>query len=292
MLSDNTGLLMWRELTKQPNYYQTEVEARLIVNNAREISSFVEDGTIIMDLGCGDIRKIVALLDVLEKQQKSITYYALDLSRESLELALDGVGSGYTKVECCGLWGNWDKGIEWSTRTLDESRPRLYLSLGSIFGNDHIEPAIARLKSWSEVALDSCRSSMLLTMDATMDKEKLMASYNDNGGLYESFIRNGFRHTNRILGEDWYKDEDWEHRGELQDEPRMHRSVMRAKRVVKIVSVGLRVEEGTELDCYENFKYSPEVMEKQFEAAGLTKMKTWKAPDAHLYQYLLKMREP
>ncbi|KAK7937659.1 uncharacterized protein PG986_014527 [Apiospora aurea] len=294
-LSDDAGLRIWSELTRAPNYYQTNTETELILDKADELSSHIQDGTIIMDLGCGDVRKIVPLLQALEKKKKSVTYYAIDLSRTSLEHGLQGFDSGYDHVQCIGLWGTWDAALAWSKDTpKDSDRPRLYLSLGSIFGNDHLEPAVARLRGWTQKAMrvNTTESDMmLLTMDATTDRHHLYASYNDNDGLYERFIRNGFRHSNRILGEDWYKDDDWDCRSELQSDPVMHRSVLRAKRPVQVRSVGLILEEGTAIDCYENFKYGPEVMSRQFEAAGLAAIKQWKAPKADIYQYLLVAKE-
>ncbi|KAK8022456.1 hypothetical protein PG993_013223 [Apiospora rasikravindrae] len=292
-LSDDAGLQIWSELTRAPNYYQTEAEAELILEKADELSRHIQDGTIIMDLGCGDVRKIVPLLQALEKQKKSVTYYAIDLARSSLENGLQRFDSGYNHVQCIGLWGTWDAALAWSKKTLnDPGRPRLYLSLGSIFGNDHPDPSAARLRDWAQKAMRETTAAeetamMLLTMDATTDRTRLHASYNDNDGLYERFIRNGFRHSNRILGEDWYKDEDWDCRSVLQGDPVMHRSVLRAKRPVAVQSVGLTLEEGTEVDCYENFKYGPEAMSRQFEAAGISAIEQWKAPKADIYQYLL-----
>ncbi|KAK8076156.1 hypothetical protein PG994_003428 [Apiospora phragmitis] len=277
-LSDDAGLLLWSDLTRAPNYYQTEAEAELIQEKADELSSRIEDGTIIMDLGCGDIRKTIPLLQALEKQKKFVSYYAIDLSRKSLENGLRRFESDYHHIQCTGLWGTWDAGLAWSKQMLDARRSRLYLSLGSIFGNDHLEPAIARLRGWAQEALcGSTNSSMLLTMDATTDKDLLHASYNENDGLYERFIRNGFRHTNRILGRTGTRT-----RTGSADNPVMHRSVLRAKRRVRVHAVGLVLDEGTELDCYENFKYGPTVMHDQFAAAGLHCIEQWKAPKANI----------
>jgi len=104
------------------------------------------------------------------------------------------------------------------------------MSLGSIFGNDHFDGAVARLSEWSYVMRPQDR--MLLGMDANTNAKEIWNSYHDSQGLFESFIRNGLAYSNKVLGHSWYKADDWEITGILQDDPVMHRFVIRAVRDV------------------------------------------------------------
>ncbi|KAI1387676.1 uncharacterized protein F4822DRAFT_444275 [Hypoxylon trugodes] len=149
-----------------------------------------------------DTRKIVGLLETFEKSKKQVTYYGIDLSRPSLHEALSSLRANYLYVECIGLWGTWDVALEWSKVHIDPARPRLFLSLRSIFGNDHFDAAVSKLRFWARNALTKPHDSMLLGMDSTVDKSVALAAYTQNDGLYERFIRNGYKHSNRVLGEE------------------------------------------------------------------------------------------
>lgn len=123
---------------------------------------------------------------------------------------------------------------------------------------------------------------MLLGMDATTDAARIWRSYHDPGGLFGRFMRGGLEHANRVLGAAWYRPEDWEVAGVMSREYVMHRFVFRARRDVRCEAPGgviIAFPEGHEIDCYEGFKFQPEEMARQFEAAGLKQLGMWKAPE-------------
>jgi uncharacterized SAM-dependent methyltransferase len=234
-----------------------------------------------------DVRKVKPFLDRLEAMRKDSTYYALDLSRLALEenmrqlMPSYRIGHRYEFVQCFGLWGTFDDAHSWAKKIVD--KPRWFCSLGSQFGNDHFDDAVAFLSKWAQIMRPEDR--MLIGMDGSEDKEAIWHSYHDSQGLFEEFIRNGYTHSNTVLGSSWYRDEDWDFCGVMQDDPLMHRWVIRAKRDVIDSSLGLAFEPGDEIDCYEAFKYGPEVMHRQFAQAGLEVVATWKAPSALICKY-------
>ena len=234
-----------------------------------------------------DVRKIKHFLDRLEAIRKDSAYYGLDLSRPALEenmrqlVPSHRIGHRYEFVQCFALWGTFDDVHSWAKKIVD--RPRWFCSLGSQFGNDHFDDAVAFLSKWAAIMRPEDR--MLIGMDGSEDKEEIWRSYHDSQGLFEEFIRNGYTHSNTILGSPWYRDEDWDIRGVMQDDPLMHRWVIRAKREVIDTSLGLAFEPGDEIDCYEAFKYGPAVMHRLFAQAGLEVVATWKAPSALICKY-------
>jgi len=234
-----------------------------------------------------DVRKIKPFLDRLEAMRKDSTYYALDLSRPALEENMRQlvpsyrIGHRYEFVQCFALWGTFDDAYSWAKKIVD--KPRWFCSLGSQFGNDHFDDAVAFLSKWAQIMRPEDR--MLIGMDGSEDKEEIWHSYHDSQGLFEEFIRNGYTHSNTVLGSSWYRDEDWDICGVMQDDPLMHRWVIRAKRDVIDASLGLAFEPGDEIDCYEAFKYGPAVMHRQFAQAGLEVVATWKAPSALICKY-------
>lgn len=228
-----------------------------------------------------DVRKVRPLLDILEAQKKPVWYFAIELSRDCLIRAMDKLSKGYRYVKPFALWGTIADGIRFYNG-LGLTRPRLFLSLGSLYGNDHFHRAVSNLRTLKEGALTSHEDAILLTMDATSDMHAIWRSYHDEQGVLEQFIRNGFKHSNKVLGHEWYRDEDWELHGEFKTDPITHRFVLRAKRHTSCPAIGLSMSTGEEIDCYEVFKYSPELMRKQFSEAGLEEQTCWKAPNAEI----------
>jgi uncharacterized SAM-dependent methyltransferase len=231
-----------------------------------------------------DVRKIIPLLDILAASRKPFRYYALDLSRSVLEESTQVLRTRYADSEAPftinGLWGTFDDGLAYMQRL---SSPKCYVSLGSMFGNDHFEAATARLRAWSSVM--GPRDRMLLGLDACQDRDTLWASYHDETGLFERFIRNGFRSSNRVLGCAWFRDEDWLVTGELLEAPTMHRFAVVARKPVRCEALGIAFDKGDKVVCYEGFKYDPVAMQKQFVAADLKKLAQWHSPSGRICSF-------
>jgi uncharacterized SAM-dependent methyltransferase len=228
-----------------------------------------------------DVRKITPLLDTLATLGKPFRYYALDLSRSVLEESTQALRERFAAqpaaLEIHGLWGTFDDGLAYVRKL---ASPKCYVSLGSMFGNDHFKAATDRLRAWTAVMQP--RDRMLLGLDACQDQGTLWASYHDEGGLFESFIRNGFRRSNRVLGCTWFRDEDWIVTGELLENPTMHRFVVVACKPVRCEGLNLDFAKGDKIVCYEGFKYGPAQMHDQFVEANLKELKQWLSPSGRI----------
>lgn len=245
-----------------------------------------------------DVRKIIPLLDHLEAQARPTRYLALDLCRSALETSMHTLLTErqYVHIQPFGLWGTFDDGIVWlRTLTAATETPVCIASLGSSFGNDFFEMAVERLKRWAEAMRG--RDRLLLGMDALEERERVWRSYHDEEGRFEAFVRNGFRASNRVLGGEWFRDRDWELRGEMTDgQVVMHRFVMTAMRDVSIScgegeGVEVLVKRGEEIACYEAFKYGLEIMGRQFERVGLTELGRWTGEGISICKSCCKWRE-
>jgi uncharacterized SAM-dependent methyltransferase len=75
--------------------------------------------------------------------------------------------------------------------------------------NNHFEDAVARLKWLRPTGLRNEYDTILLTMDGTKDLEEICKSYDDTEGLFTQLICQGFEDSNDVLGENWYRQEDW-----------------------------------------------------------------------------------
>lgn len=161
-----------------------------------------------------------------------------------------------------------------------------------MLGNDHFEEAVARLKWLRSSGLRNEHDRILLTMDGTKDPEKIRKSYDDTEGLFTQLILQGFEDSNDILGDVWYRQEDWTLVRRLTQNPTMHRFVLQAKHEVKCPMTDVTLLQGEEIDCYEGFKYGPEEMTEQFKAAGLREYARWRGPHDDICKLLHCIADP
>jgi uncharacterized SAM-dependent methyltransferase len=217
------------------------------------------------------------LLLHLEKARIPINYYALDLSLASLKVNVQALISSplrrFQFVQCFGLWGTFRDGFD-LIRSIQS--PVVILSLGSMFGNDRFESAVSSLVPWARAMKPIDR--MLVGLDSECNEEDVWASYHDSQGLWEDFIRSGLRASNDLLGHKWFSDEDWQVVGALNSNPTVHNFRTCALKRVTVPELGLDFSAGESIDFFESWKHKPAVMRRQFKAAGLQELRSWKAP--------------
>ncbi|KAL1835890.1 hypothetical protein VTJ49DRAFT_5911 [Mycothermus thermophilus] len=334
LLSDDHGAMLWTKINRLPDYYQTRDEIALLEVHGKEIADVIPPDCLLIDIGCGDTRKVLPLLVHLDRIKKPVHYYGLDLSLPALQSTLSQLAThNFSHITLHGLWGTFDDAIHFVPTLSPPSTssypsppsspscspgsapapaqpPRWFLSLGSILGNDFPEPATKILSRWTALLrpdptptpangpTTTTGDRILLGMDSTTSPTLLWASYHDPQNLFEQFMRNGLQHSNRVLGVNWYRPEDWDVVGVMSTKYVMHQFMFRAKRDVRCEAPGpgpgpggvVKIEfpKGHEIDCYEAFKFGPEEMGEQFRGAGVREVGRWKAPGSSgIYEYLL-----
>ncbi|KAH8645545.1 histidine-specific methyltransferase [Tricladium varicosporioides] len=284
VLSSDEGLAQWPNITCLPSYYQTRDEITLLKTYGAEIAENILTGCSIIDLGSGDTRKIQPLLSHLESRACSVSYFSVDLSKKSLERGLAHLAScQYRHVKLHGLWGPLDDALLWCRDQV--SGPLLLVSLGSMTGNDRWDISVEDLAQWAAIMAPNDR--FLIGIDSNQDHDKIWASYHDDDGVFETFLRTGLAFTNKVLGQDWYRDDDWVLEGEFGEAPLVHRFVFRAVRDVRFPDSNIDFSTGDRIECYEGHKYTPEEMRLQFRACGMKDLASWKSPDSDIYEYLI-----
>ncbi|RCI16836.1 hypothetical protein L249_2701 [Ophiocordyceps polyrhachis-furcata BCC 54312] len=294
LLYDDVGLPIWNEIIFTPEFYQTHDEMALLDAHGADIVSRLKPGVTVIDLGAGDTRKVERLLVAFEKVQLPAKYLALDISRASLELNIAYLhrqhSSPKSVVDCAGLWGTFRDGKDYVKGI---ATPRLFLSLGSVLCNDPWVEALNHLKFWVEIMRPD--DLLLIGMDAhtdPVDADKIWAAYHSRGDLYRRFFLNGFKHANRLVGEEWFREEDWAFGAQLESKPTTrHRFFFRAKRDVKLGKIDRVIPEGQELDWFDSHKYNEENVQLMCSKAGLSVLDVWQAPNSQFRQYLLKIKD-
>ena len=189
-------------------------------------------------------------------------------------------------VTCAGLWGTFQDGLQYAQRI---QTPRLFLSLGSVLCNDEWSTAVSHLKYWA----DGLRSDdlLLVGMDAHLlpkDKAKIWAAYHSCDDLYEQFFLSGFEYANSLLGEKWFRKEDWEFKAALESEPTTrHRFYFRAKRDVHISKVDRTFRAGDEIDWFDSHKYGEVQVDTMCSKAKLSMIEVWQAPGSEFRKSMI-----
>lgn len=208
----------------------------------RVISNFVlfsPTPRLLIGYSCRSLHKTSIILSAFERQQREVTYYALDLSRREL---VEGLGklkaifqhSKYVKLQ--GLLGSYEDGIGWlsqyATATGDlhdddekgpaaKSKMVSFLWVGNSISNFSPTDAAVLLKGFAQMceSLDfSCQ--FLVGVHSCEDEAKVLVSYNSKEPALCDFILHGLDQANFHLGKKVFLKEDWVCRCEFT--PRDH----------------------------------------------------------------------
>ncbi|KAL3427396.1 Ergothioneine biosynthesis protein 1-like protein 1 [Phlyctema vagabunda] len=274
LLYDEKGLQLFEEITYLPEYYLTNAEIDVLERSAESIANAIPSGSMVIELGSGNLRKVSILLGALERAEKKIDYYALDLSLRELRRTLASVPE-FKHVKCHGLHGTYDDGLDWLKLPEHVSRPKCVMSLGSSIGNFHRHEAPAFLRSFADALQSS--DSLLIGLDACSDPAKVYHAYNDNKGITHKFVLNGLVHANRILGEDAFNVDDWEIIGEYVYDKHAGRHQAFYSPIHDVKIRDIHIAAGERIQVEQSLKYSPSQANQLWEAAGLTEVNRWSA---------------
>ncbi|TRX96381.1 hypothetical protein FHL15_002653 [Xylaria flabelliformis] len=271
LLYDEAGLKLFEEITYLDEYYLTNAEIELLETWATEMVRKLTPGTMIVELGSGNLRKTGIFLAALDKLGVPFEYFALDLSFSELERTLDAVPA-YNNVRTSGLHGTYDDGMAWLLRAENHAKPKCIMSLGSSLGNFTCPEATEFLK-----AVGGClapgRDCLLVGLDKCRDHDVVYSAYNDREGVTRKFILNGLSHANKVLGEELFKIDDWEYVGEFDEKSGRHRAFVSPTKDVTYRDIVIRAGERVLIE--ESYKYSADQTEEMWAVAGFREVAHW-----------------
>jgi EasF-like predicted methyltransferase len=294
LLYDEAGLKLFEKITYLDEYYLTNAEIEVLEKYAGSIAERIKPNSIVLELGSGyvlfdvgseilyltlyrNLRKIKILLDAFEAAKKPIEYYALDVSLEELQRTLELVPPGtYKYVQCFGLHGTYDDGLDWLSTDAVVSRPKAVLSMGSSIGNFSRADAADFLSRISAALQPSDR--ILFGIDGCKDSERVYHAYNDREVLTHSFIRNGLLHANKLLGSQEFDLENWEVIGEYNSAIGGHIAHVSPRRDTNID--GVRIAANERVFIEQSLKYDDLEKHQLWENAGLTEGANWMNADS------------
>lgn len=191
-LYDDRGSDLFDQITRLPEYYQTEAERQILADHSSKIARRT-GATTVVELGSGTSDKTRTLLDAFVAHGVIERFTPLDVSEETLLAAADMLNTRYPGLTIEPLVGDFNLDLH----RLPTGGTRLVAFLGGTIGNFYVEQRSAFLG-----ALHSALEPgdwLLLGFDLVKPLDRLLAAYNDAQGITDAFIRNALDVINTEL---------------------------------------------------------------------------------------------
>jgi L-histidine N-alpha-methyltransferase len=193
---DDFGSLLFEEITRLPEYYQTRTEEAILAAIAEEVVE-LSGARELVELGSGAGRKIRLLLDAMRRRGSLERCVLLDINETFLSTSAEALADDYPEMEVCGVVGDFLRDLE-SVGTGDD---RLFIFLAGTIGNLYPRQLSAFLRSIRAVL--GAKDSFLVGLDLIKETARLEAAYNDSAGVTAKFNLNVLRVLNRRFGTDF-----------------------------------------------------------------------------------------
>ncbi|MDT3442528.1 MULTISPECIES: L-histidine N(alpha)-methyltransferase [unclassified Pseudofrankia] len=272
---DETGSLLFDEITCLPEYYPTRCERAILTAHAPEIAAFSRADTLI-ELGSGTSEKTQLLLDALRDAGSLRRFVPFDVDETVLRYAADTIRTRHPALRVSALVGDFDHHLDF----LPSAEARLVAFLGSTIGNmrpDERHTFLSRLR-----ATASDGDVLLLGVDLVKDPRRLVAAYDDPSGVTAAFNANVLTVVNRELGGDlnpqnfvhvaaWNPDAEW-------IEMRL-RSIRAQTARIAALDLTVPFEADEQMRTEISAKFRRDGIEKELADAGWSMTHWWTDPD-------------
>lgn len=270
-LYDDRGSELFDEITRLPEYYPTERERDILREHAAEIAG-VTGATTLVELGSGTSDKTRMLLDALTATGQLDSFVPVDVSDGALRQAAQRLSVEYPGLQVNALVGDFTLHLG----HLPKAERRLVAFLGGTIGNLYVEERAAFLGALA----DSLEPGdwLLLGTDLVKSADRLIAAYDDPGGVTAEFVTNCLRVLNTELGADFDVDGFsyiplWDTRMERMD------LRLRAEMPQRVTIPGARLEfdlaSGEEIRVEISTKFRPLGISAELTAAGFEARHQW-----------------
>jgi len=277
---DDTGSLLFEEITRQPEYYPTRTERRILSEHAADMAAAIGTGTVLMEPGAGSCEKVRLLLDAL----KPAAYVPIDIAGDFLQRSASALQREFPWLRITALRADFAAMPSLPADLTDGPRTLFYP--GSTLGNFSPLHATSFLRHAKRLV--GTGGKLLIGVDLDKDSTTLNRAYNDSAGVTARFNLNILNHLNRILPADFqpsqfshvaFYNRDC-HRIEMHLESRTDQTVSAAGSTIHFTA-GERIH--TEISC----KYSVESFTALAAAAGLNVRECWRDNDNLFAVFLL-----
>ncbi len=199
---DATGDALFQQIMRCPEYYPTRCELQILTDHSAEIAALLAAGRApfdVVELGAGDASKSLHLLRAVLAQDATTTFFPIDISGSVIAALEARLPRELPGLRVGGLHGEYLPMLAESARRSD--RPKAVLFMGANIGN--MRPAEA--EKFCHTLRTHLRpgDQLLIGFDLVKSPHRILAAYNDAGGLTRAFNLNLLHRINRELGGDF-----------------------------------------------------------------------------------------
>ncbi|GAK33383.1 dimethylhistidine N-methyltransferase [Iodidimonas nitroreducens] len=196
---DAHGSRLFEEICKQPEYYPTRTECRLLRDHGKDIGAAVGPDALVIEFGAGALEKVRLLLDGLDNPAG---FVAIDISGDHLLLAAQELASELASanpdLDITAICADYTR-LDALPAPLNTSPHRkLGFFPGSTIGNFSRADAVDFLKIMHHLLGPD--GMLLIGVDLKKDPAILDAAYNDAKGVTAQFNLNVLRRLNTECG--------------------------------------------------------------------------------------------
>ncbi len=225
-----------------------------------------------IELGSGTSDKTRLLLDALRATGRLERFVPVDVSEGTLRDAASRLAAAYPGLAVQALVGDFTLHLG----HLPEGGRRMVAFLGGTIGNFYVEERGAFLGALADQL--SPGDWFLLGTDLVKSPDRLIAAYDDPGGVTERFVTNALAVLNRELGADFDLDAFsyvpfWDSRMQRMD----LRLRAEAPQRVRVPGAGLEVDlaMGEEIRVEISTKFLPAQVDDELAAVGFDVADRW-----------------
>ena len=193
-LYDQRGSELFDEITRLPAYYPTRTETALLEQVMPEIAALLPNGAAVVEFGAGSATKTPILLQGI----KPAAYVPVDISGDYLRQSAAELQANFPALDVIPVVADFARPFELPAGL--ESLPKIGFFPGSTIGNFVPWSTTNLLRQFR--ALLGTGASLLIGMDRLKPVERLIAAYDDPGGVTAAFNLNLLERINRELGGD------------------------------------------------------------------------------------------
>lgn len=271
---DERGSILFDQITRLPEYYQTRAERRLLQDHMDDLALLGIET--LVELGSGTSDKTVEILAALTRSGSLRTYVPFDVSEATLRAAIDKLGAQFPELAFHGIVGDFHQHLG----RIPAAGRTLVAFLGGTIGN--FRPA-ERARFFDDLASAMAPGDLLLIgIDLVKDPAQIVAAYDDAAGVTAAFNRNSLVVLDRELAAD-FDPGDFDHVARWNADERWIEMRLRARRPVHatIGALGVEVDldEGEDLLTEISAKFAPQDFTRELGEHGFVEDATWLSAD-------------
>ena len=267
---DERGSQLFDQITHLPEYYPTETELGIMLDNMDEMVALVGEHASLIEFGSGSSRKTRALLENLDQLA---AYVPVDISEDHLLEASEKLRLEFPGIDILPVVADFTQAFALPNPAYMPLRNIVYFP-GSTIGNFEHDAARDLLKVMYQEAGEN--GALLIGVDLQKDPAIIERAYNDSAGITAQFNLNMLRHLNQEFGLDF--DLDCYTHNALYNESEGRMEMRLVSSCAQIVTAGdaeILIGDGEAILTEYSHKYTLDGFAEAASSAGFEVRKVW-----------------